>query len=348
MAVDLMTAALPAALGIAAGFGLAILIFKKTISKKYGEARKSSRHASISYWCGVIALIAIANGLAGIFNELLFVLVNDSQIKSENIYKGAVGILIFPLIMLLFAFFLRTIFKDKASSTEITIKNEAHYSAALQEIKENRQREGLWAMILVETDGDIDKATARYIDKRVSELKSTNEQKISNPIPNKSRPTYILAALLLALLAIGIGAYLLSRQKNENTVIELLTDDRISFKKLTLSSCTACKTIAGKQRCVSTSAYQEIEVDQLKVTLKINDQYTTHPGDSEVCLISKENGFEFECRKSTKYGEFSMSNVYKYNGKNIFTTTAIVKPSASRTDLTEIECTATEHPKVQR
>jgi hypothetical protein len=202
MAIDLLTVAVPAALGTGLGYGLAFFIFKKTISKKYGEARKSSAHAKINFWCGLIAFIAIAQGFAGVSNELLYTLFNDSKIKSETILKYSFPPIVFSLFILFISFALRAILKDKSAPTGTSDKNEAHYLAALQEIKESRQREGLWAIAIANNDGDNNKATADYIRLRVAEMGG----KITGAAaPKESKGNSIYYLLIIFLLQGDVG-----------------------------------------------------------------------------------------------------------------------------------------------
>ena len=71
MTTDLMTAAVPAVIAPIIGYGLAIILFKKTIALKYSATRKLSTGANISYWCGAVAFLGVAQGSAVILNELL-------------------------------------------------------------------------------------------------------------------------------------------------------------------------------------------------------------------------------------------------------------------------------------
>jgi hypothetical protein len=121
MSVNATLAAVPAILGTVLGGGLAYIFFKYSIQEHFGEAKKYSTHAKIKYWCGVLAFIAIAQGFMSIFNELLFVLMNESRVKEDNIFKAIVTIIAFPVIMFIVQFVLSLTFKNSDTSTQVIV-----------------------------------------------------------------------------------------------------------------------------------------------------------------------------------------------------------------------------------
>jgi hypothetical protein len=214
MATDLMMAAVPAVIAPIIGYGLAIIIFKKTVALKYSATRKLSTGANINYWCGAVAFLEVAQGFAVILNEILYVLLNDSQIKVDNIFKGIVLFLVFPFIIFLFTLLLRTLFKDKNYKIKPSPENEAYYSIAMKEVTENKQRDGLWAMAIARNSGDANKATADYINTRVAELAGKLEVNQSNVAPINNKLYYIMIFVFI----IGAGFYFNFNDKKESAL----------------------------------------------------------------------------------------------------------------------------------
>ena len=72
----------------------------------------------------------------------------------------------------------------------VNIQNDEHYyERASLELNSDNKKEGLWTKVLVETDGDVEKAKLKYIKLRVEqlinsekkELEETKIQSINNP-----------------------------------------------------------------------------------------------------------------------------------------------------------------------
>lgn len=54
---------------------------------------------------------------------------------------------------------------------KIEMEDEAEYASVVEELRNQKRREGVWARAIVEADGDLSKAQARYIRYRVEMLK---------------------------------------------------------------------------------------------------------------------------------------------------------------------------------
>lgn len=69
--------------------------------------------------------------------------------------------------------------------------DDSQYEQALSEVTNGKQQAGLWARCLVETDGDKDKATARYIKQRVELLnhEGNGGPVALNPVASPAHPT---------------------------------------------------------------------------------------------------------------------------------------------------------------
>jgi hypothetical protein len=87
MEVNALTASLPALLGNVIGICIPLLIYKNTLKKKYEEEWRYSTHGKIKYWCWIGTLGSLFFSLTPTFNELLFVAMNESQIRYETIYR---------------------------------------------------------------------------------------------------------------------------------------------------------------------------------------------------------------------------------------------------------------------
>lgn len=186
MATDTMLAAMPALGGIAIGFAVGYFIFKLTIEKWYGEKRKFSTVAKFNYQLGRIACITVMLGFGQIANELLFVIFNESQIRSHKIELGLFTVLAFPILAVLVGV-VRNLFANKENTFEDTknhvdIKSQSKtddifWEKAITEFEENR-RKGLYARLFAENNGDENKIKSQYIKIRKEEI--ANELSLVN------------------------------------------------------------------------------------------------------------------------------------------------------------------------
>ena len=178
MATNTMLAVMPALGGIAIGFAVGYFIFKLTIEKWYGEKRKFSTVAKFNYQLGRIACITVMLGFGQIANELLFVIFNESQIRSHKIELGLFTLLAFPILAVLVGV-VRNLFANKENTFEDTknhfdIKSQSKtddifWEMAITEYEENR-RKGLYARLFTENNGDENKIKSQYIKIRKEEI----------------------------------------------------------------------------------------------------------------------------------------------------------------------------------
>ena len=94
-----------------AGFGLAYLAFKKLISDKHGKGKHDAN--STYFWCGLIAMIAVGQGIGTMLNEVLYSLTNNASINGDVVARGAITTIFYPLLMLLVAFIISKFTKKK-------------------------------------------------------------------------------------------------------------------------------------------------------------------------------------------------------------------------------------------
>lgn len=178
MATNTMLAVMPALGGIAMGFAVGYFIFKLTIEKWYGEKRKFSTVAKFNYQLGRIACITVMLGFGQIANELLFVIFNESQIRSHKIELGLFTLLAFPILAVLVGV-VRNLFANKENTFEDTknhfdIKSQSKtddifWEKAITEFEENRKK-GLYARLFAENNGDENKIKSQYIKIRKEEI----------------------------------------------------------------------------------------------------------------------------------------------------------------------------------
>jgi hypothetical protein len=116
--LNLTNVALPAILGTVVGFASATYLFKTFIGKKYGTSKAYSKHAKIIYWCGLLAFICIGMGLSTIASELAYSVFNGKEIKGDNLAKGLLQAIAFPIIFFVVAFILNKVINDDASQPQ--------------------------------------------------------------------------------------------------------------------------------------------------------------------------------------------------------------------------------------
>jgi hypothetical protein len=113
MSGNLTLAAIPAAIGTFVGGAIALFLFRKLVAQKYQAARRVSRHARFKYWCGALAFLAIAQGLIGIVNELIFSFTSGVPVDQNKIFQLALGSFGFLIIFYFVQIALTAIFSEK-------------------------------------------------------------------------------------------------------------------------------------------------------------------------------------------------------------------------------------------
>jgi hypothetical protein len=83
------------------GYGLAYLLYKKLISNKYGKGKDNANSAY--FWCGLIAMIAVGQGLGTLINEGLSFLTINSSINFDAVARGIVTLIFYPALLLIIA-----------------------------------------------------------------------------------------------------------------------------------------------------------------------------------------------------------------------------------------------------
>jgi hypothetical protein len=118
MSANLTLAVVPAAIGTLVGGTIAFLLFRKIVAQRYQDARRTSRHASLKYWCGALSFLAIARGLIGVLNELIFSFTNSIPVNQDNIFRSVIGALGFSAFFYFSQFCLTAILSEKISLPE--------------------------------------------------------------------------------------------------------------------------------------------------------------------------------------------------------------------------------------
>jgi len=292
MAVDLTLVAVPALIGTVTGMGFAYLVFKLTISKWYGEKRKVSTKAKIMFWGGVLSCIFISQGAMQIGNELFYVLFNDSHIKAENIYKAIFALVPIPAIIFFLTFVLSKLVKDNFENVE-SVK-EDNFIFALNEIKTQTQRDGLWAQCLANSEGNDKKAESDYIRLRSAELSKFETASI---VKNKSKSISKLFVPFVIIIVV-IGCFIIYLQAFN---IELANNKKeITERNFHITNCNACY---NSKQCLITEAYKELKITGTYGILKVNESNVMIPETSSIlgveqCKIDSNKKFSFTCERN--------------------------------------------------
>jgi hypothetical protein len=184
---DLTSATVYGLVSVIVGFYISYVFTKKAIQKASTKTQKALR---------LIFTISIGIGISGVINELLFYFILDYAIRQDKISMYLIAnVLIFPLIAF-FGFklalkFQTTIPIDTAVNTttispqatnskvineKITIAkdnleiSETHWESALNEYQSENRKNGLWAKLYSENNGNENLVKAAYIKKRATEL----------------------------------------------------------------------------------------------------------------------------------------------------------------------------------
>lgn len=102
MSVDSSNALIVGGASALISFGFAYFAFKKFISDKFGQGKEQAN--KLFYWCGLIAMIAVWQGLGTIFNEVLFAFTNNTSIRGDVVARGVVTLLFYPALLALVTF----------------------------------------------------------------------------------------------------------------------------------------------------------------------------------------------------------------------------------------------------
>ena len=113
METNLGSALFTASISVVIGGGISYLLYEKTIGKWYAKNRSESKQAKIKYWCGILSLLTITQGVITIANELINSLVNNVAINVDNLARGVVVVIIYPTLFAVIAYALSFIIKEK-------------------------------------------------------------------------------------------------------------------------------------------------------------------------------------------------------------------------------------------
>ena len=103
-------------------YGLAYLIFKKLISDKYGKGKE--KQSGVYFWCGLIGLVAIGQGLGTVVNEVIFSLLAGVSARGAIVERGIFTLFAFPAIAALSAVFITKISPSKPKDTPQKLVDE--------------------------------------------------------------------------------------------------------------------------------------------------------------------------------------------------------------------------------
>lgn len=110
---------------------VSFLIYRATIGKWYSNERHYSLIAKIKYWCGVISLVALAQGMTTIFNSLAVSLIGNTEINFNSIAKGGVAVFVFPIFFMSIALVSSFLIKDKNKPSDVDVTpNEGDNTAS--------------------------------------------------------------------------------------------------------------------------------------------------------------------------------------------------------------------------
>jgi hypothetical protein len=112
-------AVINAVLSVVGGYALGYVFFIKVIKQRWGSARLISRHAKIKYWSGAFSAIAIGQGFATIFGEMIYNLLHVSHMRMGTILLGTTEIVLYPLIFFAIGYALTLIFSDSLKDESI-------------------------------------------------------------------------------------------------------------------------------------------------------------------------------------------------------------------------------------
>ena len=134
METNLGSALFTASISVVIGGGVSYLLYVKTIGKWYAKDRSESKHAKIKYWCGILSLLTITQGVITIANELITSLINNVAINVDNLARGVVVVIIYPILFAVIAYALSFFIKEKIieetiqtaeiSETKVSVENK--------------------------------------------------------------------------------------------------------------------------------------------------------------------------------------------------------------------------------
>ena len=145
METNLGSALFTASISVVIGGGVSYLLYVKTIGKWYAKNRSESKHAKIKYWCGILSLLTITQGVITIANELITSLINNVAINVDNLARGVVVVIIYPILFAVIAYALSFFIKEKANKE----KEEIEEASKPQIKKENTNKNNLNIVIFL-------------------------------------------------------------------------------------------------------------------------------------------------------------------------------------------------------
>lgn len=164
---------------------LAIVMFLVTMALMTINGAKTSIYLLLWIMVGYYAYNAKLSELKVLIKTVIFIKLVGLAIvilfiDSENLYGGIKGgkndLIVASLVLLIPELFLYLFCKNKINEpVDFKAANDIHYAEALNEIKQNNQRSGLWARCLANSNGIDSKAKSEYIRLRVIEISNVDD-----------------------------------------------------------------------------------------------------------------------------------------------------------------------------
>jgi hypothetical protein len=104
------------AASVISGFGISYLFFDRLIRKKYGGGAENPNRTF--YWLGFVGMITSGQGLSRIFNELYASAIRGTAIQGDPIFRGAITIIFFAIVLLGVAFIYSKFSRGKSTKAE--------------------------------------------------------------------------------------------------------------------------------------------------------------------------------------------------------------------------------------
>lgn len=339
MTVELTQLIIPAVLATVTGMGLSFWIYKQTIEKWYRGEKKTSRKANVLYWTGLVSCIFMSVGAMQIANEIFYVAFNESKIKIDKIVGGLYIAIFLPLLIFGSAFMVAKLARSNKEKVKTESVNEVDYETAYIELKSNTQREGLWAMCLVNCNGDENKAKAEYINIRVAEISNirpvAQNKNTTKSVENQNKNGQLILHVISVMVFMGVAYFAWQSYSHIHTtdtdVVEVtksvlpekITEIlRASDKTIEIKNCETCRE-DGCKKTVTHSI--KIKIDESRIiSYQEKDGeliIRQKPDKDESCTIVRSDGFAFTCIRKTDFNMdgLSQSTTSSYDGKERYT-----------------------------
>jgi phosphate/sulfate permease len=122
METNIGIALFTAATSVGVGGLVSYILYVKTIGKWYSKEKRESKHVKIKYWCGILSLLTITQGVTTIVSALINSLINNVAINVDSVAKGLVVVIIYPILFAVVAFGLVFLTKEKTNKESIQVE----------------------------------------------------------------------------------------------------------------------------------------------------------------------------------------------------------------------------------